>query len=73
MAENKNNPQTNAKLAEFRGLSYEEIKKRVMERSGNELSQEVVARRINSVRIEMRQVRQDIALTPDQYLTPFTI
>ena len=73
MAHKNEHTQTLSKIAEFRSLSYEEIRKRVLEKSGKELSSETVARRINTVRIEMRQLRHDTALTPNQYLTPFTI
>lgn len=58
---------------DYNSLSYAEVKKRILDHSKADLSEEVITRRINSVKQEMRRIKQNSTLTPKEYLTPFII
>lgn len=73
MAQNNENKKLNERIMEFRSLSYEEIKKRILDKNEKDLSSEAVARRIKTIRIEMHRLRQETTLTPNEFLAPFTI
>ena len=61
------------RMVEYHGLSYAQLKERILSHSKEDFSCEVVTRRINMVRKEMRYTNHVSTLTPSEYLTPFTI
>lgn len=62
-----------SKSKDCRNLSYAEVKERILAHSKDDLSKEVITKRMNSVKQEMRQIKQNSTLTPKEYLTPFII
>lgn len=53
--------------------SYEKLKQRILVKCAEDLSAEIVANRIQAVRIESRYTEISTTLTPGEFLSPFTI